>query len=190
MCIRDRLNVIVFFNVLEGHRVTKEEYLKFVSTLKCETLVSVEYIQAEYDGCSQVSNKTTNYDNTDFGVNLKMQSGKVFGFTWGSEFIKYGVSILEKPIQFELTTFREVDVTTSSNWGKLINTTIERVEVVWFRFKKNYYPQSIVLMFKPEEVVIISALEIPKHSRFSINADSITVFFNLNSALSYGVLKV
>ena len=175
--------------------MTKEEYLNLVSALEGEKLTSVEYFEINYEGYQTEFTDSSSYDCLDYGVNLKMKSGKVFGFIWGSEFTQYGVSILETPLQSEVTECREIDVTRSSNWRPLINDEVKTAEVVWswaqevglFK-RKTYYPQSIVLTFKSGEAVVISALEISDNSHWGM-ADNIVVFFNLASAQSYGALN-
>ncbi len=91
--------------------MTKEEYLSIVSAFEGEILISVEYFEINYEGNQAEFTENSNYDCLDYGVNLKMQSGKVFGFIWGSEFTQYGVSVLEAPLQSEVTECREIDVT-------------------------------------------------------------------------------
>ncbi|WP_035016063.1 hypothetical protein [Catenovulum agarivorans] len=175
--------------------MTKEEYLNLVNALEGEKLISVEYFEINYEGYQTEFAGNSSYDCLDYGVNLKMQSGKVFGFIWGSEFTQYGVSILEKPLQSEVAECREIDVTRSSNWCQLIDDEVKTAEVVWHWVKevglfkkKTYYPQSIVLTFKSGGVVIISALEISDNSHWGM-ADNIVVFFNHASAQSYGALN-
>ncbi len=175
--------------------MTKQEYLSLVSSLEGETLISVEYFEISYEGYQTEFAENSDYDCLDYGVNLKMQSGKVFGFIWGSEFTQYGVSVLEAPLQSEVTECREIDVTQSSNWRKLINDEIQTTKVVWHWVKevglfkkKTYYPQSIVITFKSGEVIAISALEISDNSHWGM-ADNIVVFFNQTSAQSYGALN-
>jgi len=120
----------------------------------------------------------------DYGVNLKMLSGKVFGLIWGSEFAQYGVSVLEAPIQTEVKEYRQIDVTHSSNWCHIVGDDIQTVCVVWHWIKevglfkkKTYFPQSIVLAFKSAEIVVISALEIRNNSHWGM-ADNIVVSAN------------
>ena len=110
--------------------MTKGEYLNLVSALEGETLISVEYLAINYEGYKTEFAENSDYDCLDYGVNLKMQSGKVFGFIWGSEFTQYGVSVFETPLQFEVTECREINVTQSSNWRQIINDEIENAEVV------------------------------------------------------------
>ncbi len=174
--------------------MTKEEYLSFVSSLEGESLISVEYFEINYEGYQAEFTENSDYDCLDYGVNLKMKSGKVFGFIWGGEFTQYGVSVLAAPLQSEVSECREIDVTKSSNWRQLIGEEIDTTQVVWHWVKevglfkkKTYYPQSVVLTFKSGRVVIISTLEISDNSHWGM-ADNIVVFFNQATARNYGVL--
>jgi len=175
--------------------MTKQEYLNIASKLEGEIPFSVEYFEINYEGYQTEFSENSEYDCLDYGINLKMQSGNVFGFIWGSEFTQYGVSILTQPLQSEVKECREVDVTQSSNWGEVLNNRIQSVEVVWHWVKevgilkrKTYYPQSIVLNFESGKAVVISALEISDSSHWGM-ADNIVVFFNKSSAQSYGALN-
>lgn len=175
--------------------MTKQEYLRLISSLEGETLVSVEYFEICYEGQKAEFTENSDYDCLEHGVNLKMQSGKVFGFNWGDEFTQFGVSVMETPLKSEVTTCREVNVSQSSNWCQLIDGEIKTAEVVWHWVKeagllkkKTYYPQSVVLTFKSDEVVVISALEISDDSHWCM-ADNIVVFFDQASARSYGALS-
>ncbi|MGI0118259.1 hypothetical protein [Zooshikella sp. RANM57] len=175
--------------------MTQEEYLNIASKLESEILVSVEYFEINYEGYQTEFTENSDYDCLDYGINLKMQSGKVFGFIWGSEFTQYGVSILEQPIQAEVSECREVDVSQSSNWCKIVGSQIQNIEVIWhwvkevgFFKKKTYFPQSVVITFSSGKVVVISALEISDSSHWSM-ADNIVVFFNQSSAHNYGALN-
>ena len=174
--------------------MTKERYLNLVSALECEILISVEYFEICYEGYQTEFTEKSDYDCLDYGVSLKMQSGKEFGFIWGGEFTQYGVSILKTPLQSEVTECRQIDVTQSSNWRQIINEEIQTAKVVWHWVKevgllqrKTYYPQSIVLTFKSGEAVVISALEISDNSHWGM-ADNIVIFFNQASAQSHGAL--
>jgi len=175
--------------------LTKQDFLNIARALEGEIPISVEYIEINYEGYQTDFAGRSEYDCLDYGINLNMQSGKVFGFIWGSEFTQYGVSILRQPLQTELKECREVVVSKSSNWSNVVGSEIQRVEVVWqwvkesgFFKKKRYYPQSVVLVFGSDKTVIISALEISDSSYWGM-ADNIVVFFNQNSARNYGVLN-
>lgn len=175
--------------------MTKEEYLYLVSALEGETLISVKYFEINYEDYQTEFTENSDYDCLDYGINLKMQSGKVFGFIWGSEFTQYGVSVLNTSLQSEVAECREFDVTQSSNWCQIIDDEIQTAEVVWHWVKevglfkkKTYYPQSILLTFKSGEVVVISALEMSDNSHWGM-ADNIVVLFNKESAQSYGALN-
>lgn len=175
--------------------MTKDEYLNLVKAIEGETLLSVEYFEIDYGGPQTDFTEKSDYDCLDFGVNLKMLSGKIFGLIWGSEFLQYGVSVLEAPIQSEVNEYRQIDVTHSSNWSQIVGNEVRDAYVVWhwekevgpFK-KKTYYPQSIALKFKSSQIVIISALEI-EHNRHWGMADNIVVFFSQASANKFGVMN-
>jgi hypothetical protein len=175
--------------------MNKDLYLNLASKLVGEVPILVEYFEIEYEGHESPFSESTEYDALDYGINLRMSSGNVFGFFWGSEFTQYGVSILESDLWSEVTECRKIDVSMSKNWSHLVNREIENVEVIWqwVRYggifkKKIYYPQSVVLQFSGNVCVIISAMEITDTSHWGM-ADNIVVFFNENVAGRYGALN-
>jgi hypothetical protein len=175
--------------------MTKREFLNIARGLEGEIPISVKYFEIDHEEYSSDFTKDSKYDCLDYGINIKMQSGKVFGFIWGSEFTQYGVSILRQSLQTELKKCREVDVSKFSNWTNMMYCEIQKVEVVWqwvkesgFFKKKRFYPQSVVLVFDSEKTVVISALEISDSSHWGM-ADNIVVFFDQNSARNYGVVN-
>lgn len=175
--------------------MNKEEYLKLAKSLEGELLSSVEYFEIKYDGYEMPFNLATEFDSLDYGINLFMQSGKVFGFIWGSEFTQYGVSILNSSLQSEVTDCQKVEVSNSANWSGFLGHRIVSSEVVWHWVKeaglfkpKTYFPQSIVLKFSNDSSIVLSALEISNKSHWGM-ADNIIVFFNTETAEKYGALN-
>lgn len=175
--------------------MNKDQYLKLASSLSGEVLNSIEYFEIDYEDYESSFYENSEYDSLDYGVNFKMESGKVFGFIWGSEFTQYGVSILQAEIQSEVSACRKIDVSESENWLLLRGQEIEDVEVIWswvkevglFK-KKTYYPQSVVLEISGYRSIIISAMEITDDSHWGM-ADNIVVFFNKVVARRYRALN-
>jgi len=175
--------------------MTKSEYETLAKNLIGEVIQKIEYFEIKYDGYETNFEDDKSFDSLDYGINLFMESGKVFGFIWGDEFFQYGVSILSTPLQSEVSECREVDVSKSSKWNPYIGQEIINSQVNWgwvkesglFK-KKIYYPQSIVLTFGGDDIIVISALEIQDGSHFGM-ADNITVFFKKESAVKYGALN-
>lgn len=175
--------------------MTKPEYEILAQNLIGEAIEKIEYFEIKYDGYETDFEDDKHYDSLDYGANLFMESGNVFGFIWGDEFFQYGVSILRNPLQSEVSECREIDVSISSKWNRYIGKKIIKSEVDWgwvkesgFFKTKIYYPQSIVLTFEGGDLVIISAFEIREDTRFGM-ADNITVFFSKESAFKYGALN-
>ena len=175
--------------------MTKSEYETLAEILIGEEIQKVEYFEINYDGYEIDFSGSESFDSLDYGVNLYMASGQVFGFIWGDEFFQYGVSILKAPLQSEVSECREVEVSNSKNWNLLIGKKITNVRVDWgwvkesglFK-KKIYYPQSIVLQFEGSGLVVISALEVQDGTHFGMS-DNITVFFDKPNAIKYGALN-
>ena len=175
--------------------MNKDQYLNLASKLSGEVLSSVEYFEIEYEGFESPFSDNTEFDALDYGVNLRMASGNIFGFIWGGEFTQYGVSILESELQSEVSECRKIEVSSSKNWSHLINQEIEKVEVIWHWVKKagilkkkTYYPQSILLRFSGNVSVVISAMEITDTSHWGM-ADNIIIFFNEEVANRYRALN-
>ncbi|BFM49016.1 hypothetical protein [Marinomonas sp. THO17] len=175
--------------------MTKTEYENLVELLVGEEIHKVEYFEINYDGYETDFSGSGSFDSLDYGANLHMASGQVFGFIWGDEFFQYGVSVLKTPLQSEVSECRKVEVSNSKNWKLLIGKTITSTLIDWswvkesglFK-KKVYYPQSIVLNLEGGGLVIISALEIQDGTHFGM-ADNITVFFDEPNAVKYGALN-
>lgn len=175
--------------------MTKFEYETLAESLIGEKIRRVEYFEINYEGYETDFLGDEGFDSLDYGANIYMESGQVFGFIWGDEFFQYGVSILKIPLQSKLSECREVEVSKSKKWNQLIAKQIISIRVDWgwvkesglFK-KKIYYPQSIVLKFEGGGLVIISALEIRDQSHFGMT-DNITVFFDMPNAIKYGALN-
>lgn len=175
--------------------MTKPEYEILAQSLIGEAIDKIEYFEIKCDGYETDFNDDNHYDSLDYGVNLFMESGKVFGFIWGDEFFQYGVSILRNPLQSEVSECREIDVSTSSKWNRYIGKKIVKSKVDWgwvkesSFFKRNiYYPQNILLTFEEGYLAIISAFVIREDTHFGM-ADNITVFFTKECAVMYGALN-
>ena len=175
--------------------MTKSEYEILAKNLIGEEVQKIEYFEIKYDGYETDFENNEHFDSLDYGANLFMESGKVFGFIWGDEFFQYGVSILKTPLQSEVSECREVDVSKSPKWNRYIGKKIINSQIDWgwvkesglFK-KKIFYPQSVVLTFEGGYLIVISALEIRDNSHFGM-ADNITVFFSKESAVKYGALN-
>lgn len=176
--------------------MTESDYETLVQSLVGERILKIEYFEINYDGYETDFSGSECFDSLDYGTNLHMVSGQVFGFIWGDEFFQYGVSILKTPIQSKVSECREVDVSNSKNWNPLLGKVITNAQIDWGWVKESgifkrkvYYPQSIVLNLEGGELVIISALEIQDDKHFGM-ADNITVFFDEPNAVKYGALNV
>ena len=175
--------------------MNKSEYEELVESLIGEEIQKVEYFEINYEGYETDFFGSECFDSLDYGANLHMVSGQVFGFIWGDEFFQYGVSILRAPLQSEVSECREIDVSKSNNWKPLIGMAITNTQIDWgwvkesglFK-KKIYYPQSIVFNLEGGGLVIISALEVQDSTHFGM-ADNITVFFDESNAVKYGALN-
>jgi hypothetical protein len=60
--------------------MNKDLYLNLASKLVGEVPILVEYFEIEYEGHESPFSESTEYDALDYGINLRMSSGNVFGF--------------------------------------------------------------------------------------------------------------
>lgn len=171
----------------------KKDYLNNIQSLEGEVLISVEYLQVDNGSDEECEKKSAIFDELDFGLNLIMESGKIFGFEWGSEFAQYGVSIINKSNSSKKNEYYRVEAADHGRWKNLFGKSIQSTEIIWNwvnesgMFRKRYYPQSVVLNFSSDEHVIVSAIAISKDF-YARASDTITVFFDKETAKSYNAL--
>ena len=154
----------------------------------------VIYYEVNYKDEKQYWNYNPSFDSLDFGLDLIMETDESFGIIWGKEFYQYGISLIKKSLRNELNQSKAIDVSTISRWKNLLYNEIESFQVIWswvrevglFK-KKIYYPQDLVLNFKNQQKVYISALEIQENDAVMRMSDNLTIIFDSGTAKQYKV---
>ena len=161
---------------------TKSEFEKQVKRIVSQTLKRVRYFEIQYEDNQSYWNQDDRFDSLDYGLDLEMMNGEVFGITWGAEFLPYGVSVDFKSLSNVLGRVQTWDVSDNSRWADLIGHKILDARVYWSWVttdgKRTEYPQNIELVFDKNHKVYLSAFEIrPDGSQLGM-MDHITVFFS------------
>jgi hypothetical protein len=135
---------------------------------------------------------TEPFDLLAFGLDLEMQTGRVFGFTWGSEFIQYGLSFHSHSLKDELLNASSLDVSNQSRWVSLLHQRIHQATIYWHTFVRDgvqkRFPQDLELIFESGAKVFICAriYQTTSDELFPF-ADEIAVIFNDQLAQQYHV---
>lgn len=128
----------------------------------------------------------------DFGCDLEMSDGSVFGVIWDGEFFQYGVGVVNKSLADQLGDSKVFDVSSDVNWACLIGQSIVNVKVYWSwvqyegEAEKIYYPQELEVEFENGSIVYFSASRYneEKDSLWGIS-DDIAVVFGREAAQKY-----
>lgn len=117
----------------------KLEFDRQVRSLEGRSLAGVRYftlpaepdiLQADRKGqpWRELSDR---FDYLEYGLDLVMEDGRVFGITWGWEFAAYGLSFVDGTIGpiGDPTFVWDVGVTT--RWKPLLHRTITEAELFW-----------------------------------------------------------
>jgi hypothetical protein len=129
----------------------------------------------------------------DYGCDLEIEDGSIFGIIWDSEYFQYGVGVFKLSLSSQLTDVRVWDVTSENHWASLIGKTITKVKVYWSwvqyeGHEKQDYPQDVELEFEDGSVVFFSASQYNKDKdRLWGMSDDIAVVFGRDSAKRYGI---
>lgn len=172
--------------------MTRTGFESLAKQLVGERIRGVNYFEIDYGAGREYWNQDSEYDSLDFGLDLEMASGRIWGIIWGSEFVQYGISILPFSLHSELGTYHHVDVSDQSRWAGYIGCTIENVQIAWAngvayrngKYEGEFYPQELILSFSSGGPVCIAALEIRESSHYGMS-DNITVFFDSSAAARY-----
>ncbi len=114
---------------MDQRRIELEER---VAALCGERIAQVRYFEINYE------NDQTGWDTykdrfhiLDFGLDLEMESGQVYGFIWDREFVQYNISMRDGSIRDDITDCAVRDVTTEPAWAGLLHTPITEAQVYW-----------------------------------------------------------
>ena len=99
----------------------------------------------------------------DFGVDLMMSDGEVFGFIWPTT-TPYRLDIIRKSIAGEVLASRTWDMSRTAEWTALIGRTIRSATVGWASYQQRdeaaiLFPQDLELRFEGSCTVWLTTLE-------------------------------
>jgi hypothetical protein len=130
----------------------------------------------------------------DFGCDLEMSNGSIFGIIWDGEYFQYGVGLVRESLANQLCESRCWDVTDDKNWAHLIGKNIVKATVYWswVQYKgtdeKTYFPQELELEFESGSLLYFSASQYneEKDSLWGMS-DDIAVIFGRELAQKYHI---
>jgi len=178
----------------------KTAYENDVATLVGRCVKRVRYFEIKYDSESTYySEQQFSGHILDYGCDLEMADGSIFGIMWDAEFFQYGIGSYKHSLAELLPSAKLWDVTENSYWVNLIGQKITKSKVYWSIIeyqeasnkessKKIEYPQDIELTFSNDSVVFISASDYSRDTnRLHGMADTIAIIFDHACAKNYGV---
>lgn len=176
---------------------TRDQFESALNALVGLELAGVKYFEIEYEiqePCYLHHASIGHF--LDFGLELRMASGRYCSFLWDQTFWQYGVGLFPNEAKLELGASRHWDVTSTPEWRPFVGSSIEAARVYWSwpepltakEMHRTYYPQDLALSFAAGEPVYISS------SRYSDASDTlygmsddILVVFDETVARRYGV---
>ncbi len=157
-------------------------------------LRGVRYFEIQYDV------EKPNYLNDsfpghllDFGCDLEMSDGSIFGFIWDGEYFQYGVGILRSSLQDEVKVAKVWDVTKEQHWTDIVGNSVVKTRVYWSSVQdqgeeKQFYPQDVELEFDDGSLVFFSASQYREDTDTLWGmSDDIAVIFGENAAKKYKI---
>jgi hypothetical protein len=160
-----------------------------------ERLARVRYYEICYEG-SQPSWDTGIpgvVDVPDFGLDLEMESGRVFGIVWDWEFTCYHLKVVPTSLAgIEVGHAAVWDVSSQSGWPPLIGRAIAGVAVHWWPTWSDdpvpLCPLHLDIVFEDGQKVFISAAiyDRERDSLFGLS-DEVVVIFGEEAARRYRV---
>ncbi len=167
--------------VFTGYPGTRREYEAMLDGLLGRRIEAVTYAELAYEGGAAMWDQTSpHFDSLDFGLTWSLDDGSQFTFTWGWEFVNYGVSIRHgSPEPLDAESARNWSV--SDRWAPWRSRVICEVESVWIPSelgeRATSYPQQIRVGFEGASTITISACELRGDDPPLFMMDHITVFF-------------
>jgi len=155
-----------------------------------ESIVGVRYFEIDY-GVPGWDREQ--FHSLDFGVEWRMDSGRIFCMVTDSEFYPYGLSLREWSCENELHDPTVWDVVSDSNWVPLLNRKIRGVRVYWSYFEeledgsRYYYPQDMEVTYEHDNKIFLSAAEIDPDTGevWATGTDNMVVIFSDDAARRY-----
>lgn len=161
-------------------------------------LAEVRYFEIEYEGDFTGWSTASHVGHLlDFGLDLVMSDGSVFGFIWGADFFQYGVEFVRGSLRSQLNHYREVQASSHANWQPHLGHSISEIQVFWSWVDTHpaphpeariHYPQDLAIRFDTGLVVYVSAsqYEAENDTLFGMS-DNLVVIFSDKSARRYKI---
>ena len=172
---------------------SRSEYEKAVSCMVGKQLQRVRYFEVDYASETICSLSPFDGDQLDYGCDLEMSDGTIFGIIWDGEFHQYGVGVFSASLAEQLTEPRRWDVTHSSGWTALIGQSIVKVTIYWSWVEsvaagRVHFPQDLELEFESGTLVYLSASHYDKKKDVLCGlSDDISVVFGIALARKYRI---
>lgn len=184
----------IYSNVMQEIEsvMTRARYEANIASIVGETFEAVTYHEIDYSDGRYHFFDDPRFDSLDFGLEIKLGSGKQVSLTWGTEFWQYGVSLKDGAISAP----RCLDVSSSPRWMGVIGRVLRSIDVSWNWVVHSgnmntriCYPQDILLDFGGEMRRVVSALEIRENDWVMGMMDNIVVFDDLEIARKFKCLE-
>lgn len=168
----------------------KSEYENDIAALIGRQLSRVRYFEIYYETANTYyTNPLFNGHILDYGCDLEMADGSIFGIIWDGEFFHYGAGISKASLSAQLPNARIWDFTEDNYWLNLIGKTITRTRVFWSDIQytesqeRHYYPQDVELKFSDGSSVFFSAFQYNEDKGILYGAsDDIAIVFGNEAA--------
>src|SRR3954454_6752088 len=109
----------------------KAAFDNYAKMLCGRVITAVRYVDNKDDESSPWSSPLSDFDTLPFGIDLEISSLGVLGCTWGSEFIQYGLSFQNQPMEDDVSIRSVWDVSLGSRWKPLLYQSITSTQIYW-----------------------------------------------------------
>jgi hypothetical protein len=97
-----------------------------------ERITQVRYLEIAYEnGQTGWDHYGDRFHTLDYGLELEMESGRVYSLVWDWEFAEYGITVQPGSSQDDIQNCAVRDMTTDPAWVGLLHRPITAVEVYW-----------------------------------------------------------
>lgn len=174
---------------------SKSKYENDIAALIGKQLKRVRYFEICYDtNLPHYLNDAFSGHLLDYGCDLEMRDGSIFGIIWDWEYFQYGIGITQTSLSTKLSGVRVWEVTNDKHWANLIGQTIAKVKVYWSwvqsegSSEKIYYPQDVEVEFSNACLVFFSSSQYnqEKDALWGIS-DDIAIIFDKDAAKRYNI---
>lgn len=170
---------------------TRERFEAQVASLRGKRLSGVRYFEIYYTGGQAGWDTWPAFDTLDFGLDLITDDGQILGITWGTEFIQYGLSLVDGSVQATVVDAAVWDVGTQSRWASLLGQQVTGSILYWREddiLDPHVYPEDLELRFATGTRVFLCAQQyLPESDMFFGMSDQVSVFFDEDVAQRYRV---